>query len=84
MTLTLPPPLARFVQQQVEAGRYESSGEVVLEALRVLEHLERAQEARRDALRADIAEAVSEADRGDTVAFDVAAVKAAARARRAA
>lgn len=84
MTLTLPPPLARFVQQQIETGRFETSGEVVLEALRVLEHLERGQEARRDALRADIAEAGAEADRGDTVAFDVAAVKEAARALRAA
>jgi putative addiction module CopG family antidote len=40
MTITLPPSLGTLVQRLLSTGRYADEGEVVREALRVLEHQE--------------------------------------------
>jgi len=40
MTIALPPALTELVQRLVHTGRYADEGEVVREALRVLEHQE--------------------------------------------
>jgi putative addiction module CopG family antidote len=40
MTIALPPALSELVQRLVHTGRYADEGEVVREALRVLEHQE--------------------------------------------
>jgi len=40
MTISLPPALSQLVERLVETGRYVDEGEVVREALRVLEHQE--------------------------------------------
>ncbi len=40
MTVALPPALAQLVERLVHTGRYADEGEVVRQALRVLEHLE--------------------------------------------
>jgi putative addiction module CopG family antidote len=38
MTIALPPALDQMVQRLVSTGRYADEGEVVREALRILEH----------------------------------------------
>jgi putative addiction module CopG family antidote len=40
MTIALPPALTQLVERLVHTGRYADEGEVVREALRVLEHQE--------------------------------------------
>jgi putative addiction module CopG family antidote len=40
MTVALPPALAQLVERLVHTGRYADEGDVVREALRVLEHQE--------------------------------------------
>jgi putative addiction module CopG family antidote len=40
MTIALPPALGALVQRLLSTGRYADEGEVVREALRVLEHQE--------------------------------------------
>ena len=40
MTIALPPALGHLVQRLLSTGRYADEGEVVREALRVLEHQE--------------------------------------------
>ena len=40
MTIALPPALGTLVQRLLSTGRYADEGEVVREALRVLEHQE--------------------------------------------
>lgn len=40
MTIALPPALAQLVERLLHTGRYVDEGEVVREALRVLEHQE--------------------------------------------
>jgi len=65
MTVALPPELEAFVQQKVESGRYVSSGEVVLEALRLLEIQDRMQSTQLELLRKEIAIGIEQADRGE-------------------
>jgi len=40
MTIALPPALSQLVERLIHTGRYADEGEVVREALRVLEHQE--------------------------------------------
>jgi antitoxin ParD1/3/4 len=65
VTVALPPELEAFVQQKVESGRYFSAGEVVLEALRLLEVQDRMQSTQRELLRKEIAIGIEQADRGE-------------------
>ncbi len=81
MKVSLTPRIERFVQSKVESGRYNSSGEVVLEALRLLEQFDTVQEAKLEALRADIAQALGEVERGETVDYDSAVARKEGRAR---
>ena len=62
MTISLTPELDAFVRHEVESGRYASSSEVIRAGLRLLQDLERDQQAKRDALRAWVAEALSDGE----------------------
>ena len=75
MTLTLPPDLERFVQDQVADGRFPSAEGVVEAALRLL----RAQHAD---LRELVRVGLDQADRGEVAPFDPAATLARVRAGR--
>ncbi|MDX1540981.1 MAG: type II toxin-antitoxin system ParD family antitoxin [Geminicoccaceae bacterium] len=44
MNVSLTPELERFIREKVDSGRYQSSSEVVREALRLLEEQERLRE----------------------------------------
>jgi antitoxin ParD1/3/4 len=62
MTISLTPELDAYVRQEVESGRYASSSEVIRAGLRLLQDLGRDQQAKRDALRVWVAEALSDGE----------------------
>jgi len=78
MNVSLTEELANFVKAKVSAGRYASSSEVVREALRLMEKVERQEPEKLGLLRQAWREGV---DSGDAAAPDLAALKQEARAR---
>ncbi|WP_439546926.1 type II toxin-antitoxin system ParD family antitoxin [Sandarakinorhabdus sp.] len=78
MNVSLSPELDRFVRESVTEGRYQSSSEVVREALRLLQDRQRLDRLKLEALRAEIQRGL---DSGPASLFDVAAIKAQARAQ---
>jgi antitoxin ParD1/3/4 len=54
MKLKLAPELEDLVREKVETGLYRDEGEVVAEALRLLDRLDQASAPRREALRAAV------------------------------
>lgn len=83
MNVSLTPTLEEFVKKKVESGLYNSSSEVIREALRLLEQSETLRELRLQELRRDIALGIEQADKGKTSTLDVGAIKAEGRKRRA-
>ncbi|MGD0562917.1 MAG: type II toxin-antitoxin system ParD family antitoxin [Roseiarcus sp.] len=81
MNVSLTEELANFVKAKVSGGRYASSSEVVREALRLMEKLERQEAEKLGFLRQAWQEGL---DSGDADALDFAALKREARARLAA
>lgn len=77
MNVSLTPQLDRFVRSKVESGRYNSSSEVVREALRLLEERDIVVEAKLAALRADIQEGLN----SPHVEWNVEEIKREGRAR---
>jgi antitoxin ParD1/3/4 len=63
----LTPEQQRFIQQQVDSGRYRTPEDVLLEGLRHLEEMERFIEENREDIRRKIEEGAQEADRGEFV-----------------
>jgi len=62
--VNLTPELERFVHKKVTTGRYNSAGEVVREALRLLEQQEKMRAAQPGELRRRIDEGLASLDRG--------------------
>ena len=56
MNVSLTPDLEKFIQAKVNSGRYQSSSEVVREALRLLEEKDQEKQQRLEALRGEIQE----------------------------
>ncbi|MGO4872488.1 MAG: type II toxin-antitoxin system ParD family antitoxin [Roseiarcus sp.] len=81
MNVSLTEELANYVKAKVSAGRYASSSEVVREALRLMEKVERQEAEKLGLLRQAWREGV---DSGEADAVDFAALKQEARARLAA
>ena len=81
MNVSLTDELVDFVKAKVAAGRYSSSSEVVREALRLMEKVERQEAEKLALLRAAWKEGI---DSGDFGELDFAALKQEARARLAA
>lgn len=81
MTIRLSNDRERFVRSLVQGGRYASEGDVIEEALRLLE--ERDEQAKLDELRREIAVGVEQADRGELAPFDPQATLTRIRARQA-
>lgn len=80
INVNLTPQLEEFVRAQVASGRYASASEVVGAALRLMDEQERARQLRLHELRREVRKGV---DSGASEAWDAAAMKATARARRA-
>ena len=81
MNVSLTEELANFIKAKVSGGRYASSSEVVREALRLMEKVERQEAEKLGLLRQAWREGV---DSGEADAVDFAALKQVARARLAA
>ncbi len=81
MNVSLTEELASFVKAKVSGGRYASSSEVVREALRLMEKVERQEAEKLGLLRQAWQEGV---DSGEAGPVDFAALKREARARLAA
>lgn len=78
MTVSLSEELARFVEAEVETGRYKSAGEVVREALRLLERYEQTRAEKLASLRRAWRDGI---DSGDAGELDFAQLKEEARRR---
>jgi antitoxin ParD1/3/4 len=78
MNVSLPEELASYVNQKVATGRYGSSGEVVREALRLMEKTEYLEAERLASLRHAWKEGVDSGNAGD---IDFGDVKREARGR---
>ncbi|MFZ1964458.1 MAG: type II toxin-antitoxin system ParD family antitoxin [Roseiarcus sp.] len=81
MNVSLTDELANFVKAKVSGGRYASSSEVVREALRLMEKVERQEAEKLGLLRQAWQEGL---DSGEAEALDFAALKQEARTRLAA
>lgn len=77
--ISFTPKQARFVEERVESGRYQSASEVVREGLRLLDQHEQEQQARVEALRGMIRQGADEIDQGKLL--DGPAVMAESRER---
>jgi antitoxin ParD1/3/4 len=64
-TIQIPPDVAASIRQQVERGRFPDAGEVVREAMRLLDEHER----QLDALRAKLQSGLDQLDRGEGIPF---------------
>jgi antitoxin ParD1/3/4 len=80
MNVNLTPQLEELVRAKVASGLYTSASEVVREALRLMEEQDRLRAAKLEQLRADVRQGLAS---GPAEAWDAAATKAQARARRA-
>jgi len=82
MNVSLTRQLEKFVQKRVSSGLYTSASEVVREGLRLLEERETFKEARRRALRKDIEDGWTAAERGELVDGPAAMKALLARAKK--
>lgn len=80
LSISLPEPMRKFVQQQVKAGNFSTSSEYIRWLLR--NEMER--QSKLAALRKDIQVAIDQVDRGETTELDMTAIKAEGRGRLAA
>lgn len=63
--ISLTPELNAFLQRRVKSGRYQTTSEVVRQALRLLQHQEREREEGLKQLKAKLQRGAAQADRGD-------------------
>jgi antitoxin ParD1/3/4 len=70
MNVALHPRLARFVEEQVQSGRFRSAEDVVNGALARLQAESELSPEETNELRADVAAGVEEADRGELQPWD--------------
>jgi antitoxin ParD1/3/4 len=78
MNVSLPDDLANFVKDKVSGGCYSSSSEVILEALRLMEQIDRQDVEKLNVLRKAWQDGI---DSGDAGEVDFSALKQEARAR---
>ena len=72
MNISLTPRLEALVKEKVESGLYNSSSEVIREALRLLEEKDKTRDTKREALIQEIRDAIQAGrDSGDAGPFNV-------------
>ncbi len=70
MEVTLSPELEELIAEQVERGRYPSPGEVVRDALRLLQEQLKLPERKLESLRRDLQVGLQALDRGEYDEYD--------------
>jgi antitoxin ParD1/3/4 len=81
MNVSLTPQLENFVKQKVLSGKYNSTSEVMREALRLLQEQDELKGLKLQALRKDLQIGVSELDQGESVPLDIEKIKSKERAQ---
>lgn len=81
MDVALTPEIEAWISESVASGLYGSPREVIEEALRLLRERDERRQQQLEALRAEIAIGLEEADRGELAPLDIDAIKAEARQR---
>ena len=69
MNVSLTPRLEEYVKEKVKSGLYNSSSEVVREALRLMEERDRLRDIRLDELRKEIQIGIDQIDRGESTEY---------------
>lgn len=82
MNVSLTPQLESFVKQKVLSGKYNSTSEVMREALRLLQEQDELKSFKLQALRQDLQIGVSELDQGESIPLDIEKLKSKARAQK--
>ena len=77
MAYQFPPEIKEQVREHMASGRYASEGELLVEALRALDHVRE----RQDQLRDEIQERVAKAGKGTSTSLEPETFKAEARRR---
>ncbi|MEA5617294.1 type II toxin-antitoxin system ParD family antitoxin [Cronbergia sp. UHCC 0137] len=67
MNLSLTPEIEQFIQSQVESGKYSSSEEVIMVAIKLLKAQENIYKGRFEELQREIMIGVAASDRGEIV-----------------
>ena len=81
MNVNLTPELEAFVRDKVSSGRYNSSSEVVRDALRLFEEQDRIREMKLELLRDELRKGIAELDAGEVSTMTMEEVKRVARER---
>ena len=71
MNISLTPTLEEYLKEKVASGMYNSTSEVVREALRLLEDQDAMKSAKLNSLRKDIQAGISSLDKGNGKPFDI-------------
>jgi antitoxin ParD1/3/4 len=79
MNISLPPELARLVDEKVASGLYDSAGEVVRDALRLMRERDKVRGLAVEELRRDILAGLEQLDQGQSTALDMDEIKALGR-----
>ena len=79
MNVNLTPELEELVRSKVASGLYTSAGEVVREALRLMDEQDRLREVKLEQLRSNVRQGLAS---GPSETWDAEAVKSKARIRR--
>jgi antitoxin ParD1/3/4 len=70
VNISLTPELGAFLQSRVKSGRYQTTSEVVREALRLLQHQEKEREEGLKQLKAKLQRGAAQAESGDLLDAD--------------
>jgi antitoxin ParD1/3/4 len=70
VNVSLTPELDAFLQSRVQSGGYQTTSEVVREALRLLQHQEKRRDASLRELRAKLKRGAAQAERGELLDGD--------------
>ena len=79
MEVTLTPEAEKILAAKVSSGRYQSAGDVLSQALHMLDTLEDSLKQRYERLKLDVQIGDDQVARGEVVPFDVEAIKAKGR-----
>lgn len=70
VNISITPELDAFLQSRVQSGRYQTTSEVVREALRLLERQENERDEARQELKAKLERGAAQVDRGELLEGD--------------
>ncbi len=70
VNISLTPKLGAFLQSRVKSGRYQTTSEVVREALRLLQHQEKEREEGLKQLKAKLQRGAAQVERGELLDGD--------------